>query len=230
MVQQGGIDAAYWTQLLDGEPVTIMAECPGSWKCALCLPLRLSSQTYAADHSSQASAREAVQDPCDVVAALSEAIGKGGHRGRRNKVKAKSCRNFEATQARLDQHPRNIIVIAASAGGGSRCAPTRRPSFPAISAASGWLVVVHISPETAARALRRIFSPGQLTFRPIIRFIVRPSTETDLCCAAVFWHAAAAETIHLDRGSKGPAHAPSYGSAVPIGGQGHTGQETVGLC
>lgn len=79
MVRQGGIDAAVLDAGLNGEPVTIVADALEAGN----VPFVFHSG-YGPEHLPRSHRhRPLLRKPCspfNVVAALSEAIGKGGHR------------------------------------------------------------------------------------------------------------------------------------------------------
>jgi CheY-like chemotaxis protein len=79
LVGQGGIDAAVLDASLDGEPVTVVADALEAGN----VPFVFHSG-YGPEHLPQSHRhRPLLRKPCspsNVVAALCEAIGKGGHR------------------------------------------------------------------------------------------------------------------------------------------------------
>jgi CheY-like chemotaxis protein len=79
MVRQGGIDAAVLDAGLNGEPVTAVADALEAGNVPFVFHSGYGPEHLPPSHRHRPLLRKPC-NPSDVVAALSEAIGKGGHR------------------------------------------------------------------------------------------------------------------------------------------------------
>jgi CheY-like chemotaxis protein len=79
LVRQGGIDAAVLDAGLDGEPVTAVADALEAGNVPFVFHSGYGPEHLPPSHRHRPLLRKPC-NPSDVVAALSEAIGKGGHR------------------------------------------------------------------------------------------------------------------------------------------------------
>ena len=132
--------------------------CPGSWKCALCLPLRLWSQHLPRSHRH----RPLLRKPCSPSTSLPRYLRPLAKEGTGDDEQGQSEDSKQPGHA-MDQQPGNIIVIAASAAGVQAVrhwSASFLPIWPRRCSSSS------ISVRTGP-AFCRIFLAGPVPYRPI---------------------------------------------------------------